>query len=845
LADGWKVFGICLFLVAVIWVVFGQTAHFDFVNYDDQCYVYENPVVQKGLTWNGALWALTYGGIGHWHPLTWLTHMADCQVYGLWAGGHHLTNVALHAATTVLLFLVLRAMTGALWRSAFVAAVFAVHPLRAESVAWIAERKDVLSGMFFMLTLWAYVRYARQPSRGRYAAVALLFGLGLLSKNMLVTLPFVLLLLDWWPLGRMGGRQNLEFRIENGESVGKKAARMAFWGLVREKIPLLLLSAGSCVATACVSEKVTALTHIPALDRFANALVSYVVYVGQMLFPAGLAIPYLFAAGGKPIWQVCVAFVLLAATSAGVMACRKKSPCMVMGWLWYLGMLVPVIGLVQISYYTHADRYTYLPGIGLCMAGTWAVGDWSAGWKHRRVVLGGLMVAVIGALTLCGHRQASYWRENESLWTRSLACSPRNVVAHNGMGQVLYQRGDLDGAIAQYRKALEIRPAYKDAHFNLGIALSEKGDLDEAIAQYGKALEVTPDDASAHNSLGACYEKEGRLEDAIAQYKQAVEIKPDYWDAHFNMGVVLLKKEDTDGAIAEYKKAVEINSEQMEAHLGLGNALALKGDLVEAIAQYQQALLIAPDDADTRYNLANTLVQYGKLDDAVAQYRKALEIKPDYLQARSNLGNTLKLQGDLDGAIEEYRKVLALNPAYEKARYNVALALLAKGDLEEAIVGFQQALKINPRSADACADLGLALFKKGRTKEAIDAWQQALEIKPDQLQVLNNLAWLLATTPDGSLRDGAKAVALAAQANQLTGGGNPMMLHTLAAAYAEEGNYGLGAVTARRGLDLALRQKNDTLAATLQKEIKLYDAGRPARESATQASAPTAPAAPR
>jgi protein O-mannosyl-transferase len=643
-----------VFLVLLVVAVFGQTARFGFVNYDDDAYVCDNLVVKKGLTLKGAAWALTYGEIGHWHPLTWLTHMADCQAYGLWAGGHHLTNVALHAVTSVLLFLILRSMTGKLWRSAFVAAVFAIHPLRVESVAWIAERKDVLSGMFFMLALWAYVGYVRQPSRGRYVAMALLYGLGLLSKNMLVTLPFVLLLLDWWPLGRMKPAKAEDGKAEAGNP------EVPIWGLVKEKIPLLLLSVGSWVATALAPEKVEALYRVPFLERVGNALVSYVIYLRQTVFPAGLAASYPNAPNGQPIWKVSLAFVVLAGVSAGVVTCRKKRPFLLMGWLWYLGMLVPAIGIVQISYYAHADRYTYLPGIGLAIAVTWAVADWSVGWKHQRVVLGGLMAALAGVLIVCGHIQTSYWKNSESLWIRALACAPANCVAHNNLGNALVKDSKLDDAIEQYHKAIENNPAYDMAHYNLGDALVMKGDMEEAIAQYRKAL----------------------------------EINPFYEDAHYN----------------------------------LGNALALKGDLEEAIAQY----------------------------------RKALEFGPGSAETHNNLGKALALKGDLEEAIVQYQKALAIQPNFTTA--------------------------------------------------------------------LNNLAWLLATASDASLRNGAKAVALAEQVKQLTGGGNPMVLHTLAAAYAETGHYSEAAETARRALQLADAQGGTALAGTLQREIKLYEAGTPVRD---------------
>jgi tetratricopeptide (TPR) repeat protein len=645
---------VCVVLVLMVAAVFGQTVRFDFVNFDDDAYVNGNLVVQKGLTLKGAAWALTFGEIGHWHPLTWLTHMADCQAYGLWAGGHHLTNVALHAVTSALLFLVLLNMTGKQWRSAFVAALFAIHPLRAESVAWIAERKDVLSGMFFMLALWAYVGYVRQPSRGRYVATALLFGLGLMSKNMLVTFPFVLLLLDWWPLGRMKPAETVD------GSAGSWSPDVPVWGLVKEKIPLLLLSVGSCVATALAPEKVVALYRVPFLERVGNALVSYVIYLQQMLFPAGLAALYPNAPTGQPIWKVFLAFVVLAGVSAGVVTCRKKRPFLLMGWLWYLGMLVPAIGLVQISFYAHADRYTYLPGIGLAIAGTWAVADWSQGWKHRRLVLGCLMAALTGVLMVWGHIQTSYWKNSESLWIRALACTPANSVAHNNLGNALVKDGKVDDAIEHYKKALEINPAYDMAHYNLGDALVMKGNLGEAIAQYRKAL----------------------------------EINPSYEDAHYN----------------------------------LGNALAMKGNLEEAIAHY----------------------------------RKALESGPGSAEAHNNLGKALAMQGNLEEAIAHYQKAVAIKPNFTTA--------------------------------------------------------------------LNNLAWLLATASDASLRNGAKAVALAEQTKQLTGGENPMILHTLAAAYAETGRYSEAAETARRALQLADAQGGTALAGMLQHEIQLYEAGVPVRD---------------
>jgi len=558
----WRVAAICLVLAAITFAVFGQTARYGFINYDDPEYVLNNPVVIKGLTAMGTIWAFTYGEIGHWHPLTWLTHMADSQVYGLWAGGHHLTNIALHALAVVLLFLALNTMTRNLWRSAFVAAVFAIHPLRVESVAWIAERKDVLSGVFFMLTLLAYARYTRQPSCGRYVTVAVWYGVGLLCKNTLVTLPFVLLLLDWWPLQRAA----------------------PFWELVKEKIPLFLLSVGSCVATFLVPEKVSAPIYVPFLDRIGNGVVSYGVYLRQMIYPVGLAIPYPNPPNGQPFREVVLVLVLLVVISTGVLAWRKKRPCLLVGWLWYLGMLVPMIGFVQISYYAHADRYTYLPGIGLVLAGTWAVADWSAGWVgHRRAVLGGLMAAVIGALMVCAWTQTGYWKSSEILWTHSLACTTDNYMAHFNLGNALDQKKRTGEAITQYKIALQIKPDYGDAHYNLGTDLRLEGKTDEAVAQFREALQSNPANAEAHDNLGNALREKGRMDEAITEYQSSLQIYPGNAKAHNNLGYVLLQKGMVDEAIAQFQQALEVNPDDATAHANLEQALLQQRRVKEAV----------------------------------------------------------------------------------------------------------------------------------------------------------------------------------------------------------------------------------------------------------------------
>ncbi len=829
---------VCIFLVLAVLAVFGQTAHFEFLGYDDQLYVFQNPVVERGVSVQALGWAFTHAQVANWIPLTTLSHMLDCQLFGLHAGGHHLVNVLWHAANAVLLFLVFRQMTGSLWRSAFVAAVFGVHPLRAESVAWVSERKDVLSGFFFILTIGAYVRWVRKRSLAGNLAVVLLFALGLMAKSMVATLPFVLLLLDYWPLGRMAGKQGAERGEEKAESGGRRTPGAPFWGLVKEKIPLFAISAISCVATALVPGLIVPY-RIPILERLGNALVSYVIYLRQMVFPVELAAHYPNAPQGQAPGMVCLAFVLLAAITAAAVVWRKKHPCLLMGWLWYLGILFPVIGIIQISSdAAHADRYTYLPEIGLAVALTWAVADWSAKWEGRRVILGGLMAAVIGVLAAWGRNQTSYWCNDEALWSRALACTSDtqgndfNSVAHNGLGNALSKKGRKDDAIAQYRKALEINPAYKVAHMNLGIALFDKGEKEAAIAEYQAALKLDPDYAEARYNLGVDLSAEGRKEEALAQYRKALEINPDYAEAGYNMGNALLQLGKMEEAIAEYRRILQITPDDARILNNLGIALSIKGEKESAMALFRKSLNAKPDFVDAHYDLGAALVKIGKLDEAMAHFRKALEINPNYVKARFGLGKALLRKGDFDTALTCFQGSTPPSPDSLTRWGNLGKVLLENLDFEEAIVCYRQALEIAPHSAEVQAELGRALVQVGETREAMEAWQEALEIEPDQAKVQNNLAWLLATTPDATLRNGPKAVALAEQAKQLIGGADPMVLRTLAAAYAETGRFGDATAEARRALDLAAAQKNTDLAARLQKEIKLYEADTPLRDAA-------------
>ncbi|HVI77665.1 MAG TPA: tetratricopeptide repeat protein, partial [Candidatus Acidoferrum sp.] len=446
--------------MAVTWAVFGQTLAHDFVNFDDHVYVYENPLVVRGISTEGIIGAFAHTHALNWHPLTTLSHMLDCQLYGLNPGGHHLTNVILHTMSVLLLFLVLKQTTNALWQSVFVAVLFAIHPLHVESVAWIAERKDVLSAVFFMVTLAAYARYARTPSIGRYLLVALFFACGLMSKPMLVTLPFLLLLLDYWPLRRLESQKS---------PVGSQLRR-----LVTEKVPLFTLSACSCMVTLFTQKAgPNAIDQLPFLWRLNNAFVSYVTYIWQMLWPVRLAVFYPHRNDGLSLIAVTLAIAFLLAVSVLVISLRRTKPYLVTGWFWYLGMLVPVIGIVQVGEQAHADRYTYLPQIGLYIMTAWAVGDLlsESTSRVRRALVAAAGLITVVTLSVRAFGQTSWWKNSETLWTHTLAVTSDNDVAHNNLGFLLLRRGELDAAISHFEAALDIRSRSTQTHYNLGAAL--------------------------------------------------------------------------------------------------------------------------------------------------------------------------------------------------------------------------------------------------------------------------------------------------------------------------------------------------------------------------------------
>jgi len=598
---------ICFALAAIVWGVFGQTLRYEFVNFDDNRYVYDNPDVELGLSPSGIEQAFTQRYVAIWLPLTMLSYQLDYELSGMNPAAFHRTNVLLHMASATALFLVLRAMTGSLWRSAFVAALFAIHPLRAESVAWISERKDVLSGFFFMLTLGAYTRYVRaakgkwQSTSRHYLLIVLFFVLGLLAKPMLITLPFVLLLLDFWPLRRFSTATS---DVSYGGQARNRVETAGIKKLILEKAPFLLLSGVFCAVAIWTERDIITLDKdVTLLWRIGNAAVSYIVYIKQTIVPTGLAVFYPHLGTELPLWQISASFLLLAMISLTAILFRNRRPYLVVGWLWYLGMLVPVIGILPAWLYAYADRYTYLPQIGLSILLTWTIADLSVRWRHRRVILGAAALLVMTGLGAGAWIQTSTWRNGETLWTHILKQTEDNQIANYNLAKALERNGKTKLAIEQFQRALLFWPEDTEALINLGCIFAEKNELKKASELFWRTLEIKPDSPEAHTNLGIVLAKQGEIERGIEHLQQALKLKPDYLQAHINLGVFLMRQEKTEAAIKHYHQALEIEPDSADTHYNLGVALAKQKKFDDAISHFQQVWTIDPDSERAQRSL--------------------------------------------------------------------------------------------------------------------------------------------------------------------------------------------------------------------------------------------------
>jgi len=677
--------GLCALLAIVTLAAYwGGQAH-DFVQFDDDAYITRNAHVQKGWSGESIAWAFTSMEAANWHPLTWLSHMLDVQLFGLDAGRHHLTSILFHIVNSVLLFLLLFRMTGAPWRSILVAGLFALHPLHVESVAWIAERKDVLSSCLWFLTLGAWWAYLRSKKTGPYALAMAFFALGLMAKPMLVTLPFTLLLLDYWPLGRLrpGDRKR-------GEPVGR---------LLREKAPLFALSGASCLITLIAQRSggaVKAFSQLPLTERAGNAVHAYAAYLGKMVWPSPLAFFYPQPERGFSAGAIVLSIGVLAGVSALAFRMRRHAPYLLFGWLWYLGTLVPVIGLVQVGEKAMADRYTYIPLIGIFIAFIWGIADAVGRDRTFRLAAGVAAVGMLGVLFALTRAQAGTWANSETLMEHALAVTSDNWMAHSNLGLALVEQGRMQEAAAHFREAVRIVPKLANARINLGLALAKAGQLDQAVAEYRTALLLQPDDPVALRNLGLTLLQMDRIQEAADVLARAVRQESGAADLRFNYG-----------------KAME----------RLGRA-------PEALEQYEEALRLEPGSAQGLNALGLVLGRMGRLAESIDRLGKAVEIDPSFAEARVNLGVALDYEGRTSEALEQLQQALKVAPGSPVVLDNLGLVLGKMNRFPEAIERLRQALRIQPGSAGIHFHLGITLARASRFAEARGHFQEALRIDP-------------------------------------------------------------------------------------------------------------------
>ena len=577
---------ICLFLVIATLAVYWQVRNYEFVGFDDDVFIIQNAKVQNGLTLDSIDWAFRFDNMTYWHPLTWLSYMLDIQLYGMNPGGHHMTNVLLHIVNAMLLFIVFNKMTGALWKSLTVAALFALHPVNVESVAWVVERKNVLSTLFWMLTLLTYARYVERLNIYRYVLALSVFVLGLMAKPMLVTLPFVLLILDFWPLKRFRYPQSLDRHQELPRIAKIKSFKeFEIFPLILEKIPFIIFSGISVyisLLAAHHSRLVISFDEVSLYHRIANALISYVIYIGKMIWPRHLAVFYPFP-DTVQLWEAAGAFLLLSGVSFLVVRSLKKRPYLGVGWFWYLGTLLPVIGLVQQGLWPAvADRFVYVPLIGLFVMIAWGISDLTAEWRYKDKGLGAITAAVLIILMTTSWLQARYWQNSVMLFKHTVEVTDNNYLMHNNLGFALTARGRADEAIKHFKEALRLNPDFEGANINLGLALLSQGKFDECIDYYQEVLYVNPGYARVHNNLGAVLLRLGKIEEAMVHFRKAVALKPDYADAHNSLGAALVSKGENEKAIAHLQEALRLKPDFSLAQRNLSKALAAKKNISDA-----------------------------------------------------------------------------------------------------------------------------------------------------------------------------------------------------------------------------------------------------------------------
>ena len=659
----YKYFIILLLIVSSL-IAFGRIAGNDFINFDDGEYIIENNYIKSGINLESIKWAFTSSRASNWHPLTWFSHMLDWQLFGANASGHHLESLLWHIGSAILLFLFLGKTTGELWPSAFVVALFALHPLRVESVAWASERKDVLSMFLGLASIYAYAYYVESSKLVKYFISLTLFTLSLMAKPTLVTLPFVLMLLDYWPLTRWqkafqpgllpvsdgsglvkkkSNQHKKKFAKEKRISIPPRNNLKIIRSLLWEKLPFLLLALGSSILTIWVQYRgIASLEKVPLIDRIWNAIISYVAYLGKTFLPVDFAVLYPLE-NSFQVWQIFGASLLLLGISVTVIYFIKKAPFLFVGWFWYLGTLVPVIGLMQVGMQSMADRYTYFPSIGIAIILAWGIGYLSKE-KQRKMILIPAAVIIFAGLTFLTWQHCGYWKNSIALFTHAVQVTKNNYLAHDNLGMALAAKGEKNEATTHYLAAIEINPSYPNSHFNLGAFLAAEGKNEEAIAHYFLAINFNPNYDDAYYNLANLYIKQGKIEQSIDNYLKAIKINPDHVDAHNNLADVFVKQNKLDQAIEHFRQAVRIAPYSFAAlnNLGVNLEKQLKHD--EAIYYYRKALLIEPQNPGIYFNLGVALGNKGELKEAIESFRQAINLKSDYEEAR----RALKLATDMN-----------------------------------------------------------------------------------------------------------------------------------------------------------------------------------------------------
>jgi tetratricopeptide (TPR) repeat protein len=603
---------VCLLLFLATLAVFWQVKNHDFINLDDEQYVTQNPNVRAGLTFKGVAWSFTTAYADFWHPLTWLSHMLDWQLFGTWAGGHHLTSLILHAANAVLLFFALMALTGAFWQSAFVAALFSLHPLHVESVVWVAERKDVLSTFFFLLALAAYARYARSPGWKNGLAVLIPFLFSLMAKPTYVTLPLILLLLDYWPLKRMeaqtqGQEPNPKQKKKQTHREGKTEPdrKAILLNLIKEKIPLLMASLLFGIMAIFVQSRSesSAFTDWPFWVRTANALISNVTYLWMTFWPAGLAPFYPHPGMAVSLLKALLAGAMMIAVSVIAIRYARRFPYLTVGWFWYLITLAPVCGLIQVGKHSMADRYTYIPLVGIFILLTWGAVDLAKKLGLQKNTLAAAAGTVLAALVAVTWVQVSYWQNSVILFEHALAVTSGNYLAHTNLGVALNRNGKGEEAASHYLEAIRINPNFSSTQFNLANYYAARGNKEEAYRHYQEAIRIRPDYANAHSNLGVLLASQRSFEEAAAQYEKALRIEPANAGFHYNYGVALANLGRLPEAAGQFRDALALRANYAEAHNDLGKVLMMEGKTAEAASHFREALWIRPNFTEARRNL--------------------------------------------------------------------------------------------------------------------------------------------------------------------------------------------------------------------------------------------------